>query len=179
MANYVAETEYAALDETTVERVKAHLIDAIGCGISAYREGAVQACREVALTVPQGVSTVIGTTQRTTPDLATFANGAAIRCFDFNDVYFGQEPGHPSDNIAACLAIAEAKARSGREFLLATVLAYEIDCRLLDATELTRRGWDHPIHSLPASHLPPASSWVCHHSRWSKPSTSPSMDTWQ
>jgi 2-methylcitrate dehydratase len=153
MARYVAETQYGALDQTTIETAKAHLIDAIGCGISAYHEDTVRACREVALAVPGGTSTVIGTRRRTTPDLATFANGAAIRYFDFNDLYSGREPGHPSDNIAACLAIAEAEGRSGRDFLLAMVLAYEIDCRLLDAAELTRRGWDHPVDSLPASAL--------------------------
>jgi 2-methylcitrate dehydratase len=153
MARYVAETEYGALDQTTIEAAKAHLIDAIGCGIGAYHEDAVRACRDVALAVPGGVSTVIGTKRRTTPDLATFANGAAIRYFDFNDLYFGREPGHPSDNITACLAIAEAEGRNGRDFLLAMVLAYEIDCRLLDAAELTRKGWDHPINSLPASAL--------------------------
>jgi 2-methylcitrate dehydratase len=153
MARYVAETEYGALDQTTIETAKAHLTDAIGCGISAYHEDAVRACRDVALAVPGGVSTVIGTKRRTTPDLATFANGAAIRYFDFNDLYFGREPGHPSDNITACLAIAEAEGRNGRDFLLAMVLAYEIDCRLLDAAELTRKGWDHPINSLPASAL--------------------------
>ena len=153
MARYVAETEYGALDQTTIEAAKAHFIDAIGCGISAYHEVAVRACRNVALAVPGGVSTVIGTKRRTTPDLATFANGAAIRYFDFNDLYFGREPGHPSDNITACLAIAEAEGRNGRDFLLAMVLAYEINCRLLDAAELTRKGWDHPINSLPASAL--------------------------
>ena len=153
MARYVAETEAGALDKTTIERAKAHLIDAIGCCIRAYHEGTVRACREVALAVPTGVSTVIGTAQRTTPDLATFANGAAIRYFSFNDLYFGREPGHPSDNIASCLAIAELEGRSGRDFLLAMVLAYEIDCRLLDAAELTPRGWDHPVNSLPASAL--------------------------
>jgi 2-methylcitrate dehydratase len=153
MARYIVETEYGALDPTTIEAAKAHLIDSIGCAISACHEDVVRACRDVALAVPGGVSTVMGTRRRTTPDLATFANGAAIRCFDFNDLYFGREPGHPSDNISACLAIAEAEGRSGRDFLLAMVLAYEIDCRLLDAAELTLKGWDHPINSLPASAL--------------------------
>lgn len=153
MARYVVETEYGALDQTTIEAAKAHLIDSVGCGISAYHVDVVRACRDVALAVPGGVSTVIGTKRRTTPDLATFANGAAIRYFDFNDLYFGREPGHPSDNISACLAIAEAEGRNGRDFLLAMVLAYEIDCRLLDAAELTLKGWDHPINSLPACAL--------------------------
>jgi 2-methylcitrate dehydratase len=153
LADYVAQIEYTTLDEKTVEMAKSLFIDAIGCGIAAYQEKPVRAAREVALAVPGGVSTVIGTAKQTTPDLAAFANGAAIRYYDFNDLYYGREPGHPSDISGACLAVAEAERRTGRDLLLATVLAYEIDCRLLDAAELTRRGWDHPIASLPASAL--------------------------
>ncbi len=152
LAQYVADTGWDALDATTIETAKAHLIDAIGCGIVAFNEPPVRAVRSVAL-AQSGTCTVIGTAKRTTPELATFANGAAIRYYDYNDTYFGKEPGHPSDNITACLAIAEAEGCSGRDFLLAMVLAYEIDCRLLDAAELTRGGWDHPIDSLPASAL--------------------------
>ena len=153
LAQYVADTGWDALDRDTVETAKAHLIDTIGCGIVAFNEGPVRACRDVALAPGSGASTVIGTDRRTTPDLASFANGAAIRYYDFNDTYFGKEPGHPGDNTAPCLAVAEAEGCSGRDFLLAMVLAYEIDCRLLDAAELTRAGWDHPIDSLPASAL--------------------------
>lgn len=153
LADYVAETEYAALDEKTVETAKSLLVDALGCGIAAYREKPVEAARKVALAVPGGVSTVIGTAKRTTPDLAAFVNSAAIRYHDFNDLYYGREPGHPSDISGGCLAVAEAEGRSGRDLLLAIVLAYEIDCRLLDVVELTPRGWDHPIASLPASAL--------------------------
>jgi len=153
LAAYVAGADASALDAVTIETAKAHFIDAIGCGIAAFAETPVRACREVALALPGGPSTVIGTDRRTSPDLAAFANGVALRYYDFNDVYVGREPGHPSDNVTACLAIAEAEARSGRDLLLSIVLAYEIACRLMDAAELTRRGWDHPIYSLPASAL--------------------------
>ena len=40
-----------------------------------------------------------------------------------------------------------------RDLIAAIALAYEIDCRLLDAAEVTGRGWDHPVYSLPASAL--------------------------
>ncbi|MFB9265095.1 MmgE/PrpD family protein [Bradyrhizobium erythrophlei] len=153
LARYVAEIEFDALDQATIETVKSHLIDALGCGVAAYGEAPVRACRTVALSSPGGPSTVIGTQRRTSPDLATFANGAAFRYYDFNDVYIGREPGHPSDNITACLAVAEAENRSGRDLLVSIVLAYEIACRLMDAAELTRMGWDHPIYSLPAAAL--------------------------
>jgi len=153
LADYAARIEYSAFDEKTVEVAKSLFIDAIGCAIAAHEEKPVRAVRDVALSVPGGVATVVGTAKRTTPDLAAFANSAAIRYYDFNDLYLGREPGHPSDISGGCLAVAEAEGRSGKDLLLAIVLAYEINCRLLDAAELTRRGFDHPIASLPAGAL--------------------------
>ena len=97
-------------------------------------------------------ATVIGTTRRAAPDLATFANGAAFRYLDLNDAYVGRITGHPSDNIAACLAVAEAERASAAELITAIALAYEINCRLIDAFEqsFSARGWDVPVLSLPA-----------------------------
>jgi 2-methylcitrate dehydratase len=153
LADYVAGIQYSALDEKTIEVAKSLFVDAIGCAVAAHQEKPVRAVRAVALSVPGGVSTVVGTVKRTTPDLAAFANSAAIRYYDFNDLYLGREPGHPSDISGGCLAVAEAEGRSGKDLLLAIVLAYEINCRLLDAAELTGRGFDHPIASLPAGAL--------------------------
>jgi 2-methylcitrate dehydratase len=61
------------MDAATVERVKTHVIDTIGCGIGAFDEKPVGICRELALAVG-GNATIIGTDRRTTPDLASFAN---------------------------------------------------------------------------------------------------------
>jgi 2-methylcitrate dehydratase len=153
LAAYAHGLRFEDLDPATVEAVKVHLLDALGCGLAALDAGPVRICREVALADGTGAATVLGTRRRTSPDLAAFANGVAIRYEDFNDVYVGREPGHPSDNIAACLAVAEAEGATGRELITAIALAYEIDCRLLDAAEVTGRGWDHPVYSLPAAAL--------------------------
>ncbi len=71
-----------------------------------------------------------------------------VRYFDFNDTYLSKEPGHPSDNIPACIAAAEMEGRSGKEMVLAMVLAYEIQCRLCDAADIRHRGWDHVCYGL-------------------------------
>src|SRR5262249_36131450 len=47
------------LDAATVERVKVHVIDTIGCGIGAFEERAVRICREIALAVP-GTAHAVG-----------------------------------------------------------------------------------------------------------------------
>ena len=109
LAAYADALRYDDLDAATIERIKSHVIDSIGCAIAAFDERPVRVCREVALAPGGGRSSVIGTDRRTTPDLATFANCAAVRYHDFNDVYVGRFAGHPSDYIAACLAVAEAE----------------------------------------------------------------------
>jgi 2-methylcitrate dehydratase len=149
LAAYADRLRYDDLDAATIERVKSHVIDTIGCGIAAFDERPVRICREVALAA-SGPATVIGTARRTTADLASFANGAAFRYYDLNDAYVGRFAGHPSDHIAACLAVAETERSSARELITAIVVAYEINCRLIDAFDITMRGWDPPVFSLPA-----------------------------
>jgi 2-methylcitrate dehydratase len=153
LAAYATDLRYEDLDDATIESVKVHLIDAIGCGLAAFDEKPVRICRNVTLANgSSGGATVIGTTRQATPDLAAFANGAAFRYLDLNDAYVGRITGHPSDDIAACLAVAEAERASAAELITAIVLAYEINCRLIDAFDvsMSARGWDVPMLSLPA-----------------------------
>ena len=149
LAAYAAELRFEDLDAATVERVKTHVIDTVGCGIGAFDEKPVRICRDVALAV-QGSATVIGTNRKTTCDLASFANGAAFRYLDFNDAYVGRFAIHPSDHIAACLAVAETERASGKDLIAAIMVAYEVNCRLVDALDISSRGWDPPVLSLPA-----------------------------
>jgi 2-methylcitrate dehydratase len=150
LAAYAHGLSYADINAATLEAVKIHLIDSLGCAIAAFDEKPVRICRDVAAAVAGGNSTIIGTRARTTPDLAAFANAAAIRYYDLNDVYVARQASHPSDTIAACLAVAEAEKTSAEELIAAIVLAYEINCRLLDAFDVTDRGWDGTVFTLPA-----------------------------
>lgn len=152
LAAYADGLRYDDLDATTVEAVKVHLIDSLGCGLAAFDEKPVRICRDVVLASGGGAATVIGTKHRVAPDLAAFANCAAFRYLDLNDAYVGRITGHPSDDIAACLAVAEAEKASAPELITAIALAYEVNCRLIDAFDVSfaTRGWDVPVLSLPA-----------------------------
>src|SRR5262249_52700824 len=74
---------------------------------------------------------------------ATFVNGLLIRYLDFNDTYLSLEPAHPSDNLAAVLSVGEMVGAGGSELITAAVLAYEVQCRLCDASSLRKHGVDH------------------------------------
>ncbi|MDE3039561.1 MAG: MmgE/PrpD family protein [Nitrospirota bacterium] len=144
LAEYTKSLRYEDLPPAAVHEVKRRLLDSLGCAFGAWN---APPCR-IARTLAQSVklangATLWGTSYKTVPDLATFANGALVRYLDFNDTYLSKEPAHPSDNIAAVLAVGEAAHASGQFVIQATVLAYEVQCRLCDATALRPRGWDH------------------------------------
>jgi len=152
LADYALALKFEKLDAATIEQTKSLIVDSMACAVAAFDERPVRICRDLALMPADGASTVIGTTRRTTPDLASFANGAAIRYYDLNDAYASPGSGavHPSDHIGACLAVAEAEKASATDAITAIVLAYEINCRLIDATDAVPKGWDPTIYSLPA-----------------------------
>lgn len=149
LAAYAHGLRYDDLDAATVERVKTFVIDTIGCGMGAWDERPVRICREVALSV-NGPATIVGTRRKTAAEMAAFANAAAFRYLDFNDTYVGRYAIHPSDNIAACLAVAEAERASVKDLITAIVIAYEVNCRLVDSLDISARGWDAPVLGLPA-----------------------------
>ncbi len=150
LAAYAERLSYRDIDAATLEAAKVLVVDSFGCAIAAFDERPVRICREIAAAAGGSSSTILGTARRTTPDLAAFANAAAIRYYDLNDVYVSGQASHPSDAIAACFAIAEAAKAGAKDLVTAIVLAYEIECRLVDAFDLSARRFDATVFTLPA-----------------------------
>jgi 2-methylcitrate dehydratase len=145
LAEYTKSLRYDDLPPAVVHEVKRRLLDSLGCAFGAWNALPCRIARKLALSsvkLAHG-ATLWGTAFKTVPDLATFANGALVRYLDFNDTYLAKEPAHPSDNIAAVLAVGEATRASGQLVIQAIALAYEVQCRLCDAAALRPRGWDH------------------------------------
>src|SRR5436305_2336210 len=144
IAEYAVDLRFEQLSPDVVHEVKRRVVDSLGCAFGAWHDEPGVVARKVAsgLSAERG-STLIGTTHRAPPDWAAFANGTMVRYLDYNDTYLSKEPAHPSDNIPAALAMAEAENADGRELITAIALAYEIQCRLCDTASLRARGWDH------------------------------------
>src|SRR5881296_2773743 len=144
LADYACALRFEDLSKDVVHEVERRVLDSLGCAIGAWKEEPCAIARKVAseFSAKKG-STIIGTNHKAPPDWAAFANGCAIRYFDYNDTYLSKEPAHPSDNISAALAIAESMGAGGREVITAIALAYEVQCRLCDAASIRARGWDH------------------------------------
>ncbi|MBI5641969.1 MAG: MmgE/PrpD family protein [Deltaproteobacteria bacterium] len=153
MADYGQGLKFEQLPGPVVHEVKRRVIDSLACVLGAYESLPAKIARASAPSIQNGlISSVIGGGE-TTPEHAAFANGVMIRYLDYNDTYLSKEPAHPSDNIAAALASAEAFGKSGEEFITAVAAAYEVQCRLCDGASLRARGWDHVTYGAFSSAL--------------------------
>ncbi|MBI3604697.1 MAG: MmgE/PrpD family protein [Nitrospirae bacterium] len=144
LSDFTRSLRYEAIPRKTVHELKRRIIDSFGCAMGAFHSEPARIVREMGLHIfsPYG-ATLFGKEHKTTPDFAAFANGLLIRYLDYNDTYLSLEPAHPSDNLSAVLAIAEAEHASGEKMLTALLAAYEIQCRFCDEASLRSRGWDH------------------------------------
>ena len=149
LATYVVDLSYSQLPASTVHETKKRLVDAIACGIGGYTSEPAQIARRVAAnTSGQPPARLFGTGKQTSMEMAAFANAVMVRYLDFNDTYISKGSGHPSDMIAAILAVAEAQRCSGKETLLAVVIAYEVYAALADVVGLRDRGWDQGVFAV-------------------------------
>jgi len=161
LAQWTSKLKYSDLTRDAIHECKRRFIDSLGTALGAYHGDPATIARQTAAAVPlkKNSACILGTKDRTTPDLAAFANGAAIRYLDYNDTYLSKEPAHPSDNIAATLAVAQAAGCGGKDLILATVIAYEIQCRLCDAASLRAHGWDHVTYGAFSAGLGASKLW--------------------
>jgi 2-methylcitrate dehydratase len=149
LSEYASGLDYGDLRQSTIKETKRRIVDALGCAMGAFNEPPVRMARKALLQEASGgSSTILGTRAKTAPDVAAFVNGLMIRYFDFNDTYLSKEPAHPSDNLGATLSVAESVGATGKELILATALAYEVQCRLCDSADIRHRGWDHVCYGL-------------------------------
>ena len=144
LAQYATALRYEDLTPEVLRTTKRIMIDTLGCAIGGYSAGPSQIAVKLASNVSaKQAATVLCSGIKTSPDLAVFANGVMIRYLDFNDGYIAMGSGHPSDAIAALLAPAEVAGRNGRDLILATVLAYEVFCKVSDVFNYQAIGMDY------------------------------------
>ena len=107
LSAYTCGLTYEELGPAVVEQVKRTVVDTMGCAIGGYDSEPAEIARSMAHGIYGDLpSRVVGAAYNSTPELAAFANGVAVRYLDCNDSYFSPGGGHPSDMIPAVLAMA-------------------------------------------------------------------------
>jgi len=146
MSRWAAGLRFEDLSQDAVYQAKRFLLDSVGCALGGYRQHDVT----IALAVldesaGRGPATVIGTGKKIDPVSASLANALMIRCMDYNDIYWKQDPCHPSDIFPAALACCERAGSDGKELIVGLVLGHEFEMRFCETAfpGIRERGWHH------------------------------------
>lgn len=144
LAAFVERMSFEDLSEEVCHQLKVRTLDGLGCAIGALNGEPVRLIKaQIDDFGGKNHCTLIGG-GKTAPDRASLYNSALVRYLDFNDGYLAKgETCHPSDNLGALLAATEYARGSGREFLTALAIAYQVQCRLSDVAPVRAKGFDH------------------------------------
>jgi len=150
IAEWACALKYENLSPEAIQAAKLFWFDSIGCALGGSQQEDAKillkhyrAMSGPAAGASKATAFVSGFT--TNPVDASFLNGHMIRAMDYNDIYWKADPCHPSDLIAAPLALCESEGLSGQELILATIIAYEIEMRLCEIGRpgVREYGWHH------------------------------------
>jgi len=159
VAEWACGLKYEDLSPEAIQAAKLFWFDSIGCALGGSQQEDAKILlkhhRAMAATANSSVgedrpacgskATAFVSGFKTNPVDAAFINGHMIRAMDYNDIYWKADPCHPSDLIAAPLALCETEGLSGKDLILATIIAYEIEMRLCEIGRpgVREYGWHH------------------------------------
>jgi 2-methylcitrate dehydratase len=146
IAEFAVELKYEDLPENVIHEVKRFLYDSIGCAYGSMKTHDVKSMLEIYQEMGgKPESTVIGFGDKLPAVNTSLINSLMIRALDFNDIYWKDDPSHPSDIIPAALSPAEKVDASMKDVIVAIVLAYEFEQRLCLFAKpgVRERKWHH------------------------------------
>ncbi|AXV17871.1 2-methylcitrate dehydratase (plasmid) [Neorhizobium sp. SOG26] len=131
LADYVAGSSYEKLPANVVERTKLIILDEIACAILGRELIAGELIgRYVAAQGGNAEATILGARHRVPAAMAALANGTAGHADEFDGAHVTD--GHPGAVIVhATLAVGEARRTTGREFIHAVSVGYDVGTRLV------------------------------------------------
>lgn len=146
IAEFAVNLKYNDLPENVISEVKRYLYDSIGCAYGGYHTKDVKILRKIYKNIGgKKESTLIGYGDKIPTVNSALVNSLMIRALDFNDIYWKEDPSHPSDLIPAALSAGELTGASMKDVIVAIVLAYEFEQRLCEfaVPGVRERKWHH------------------------------------
>ena len=146
MARWAADLSYDDLGEQAVHEARRYLLDSLGCAFGGYRqEDALIALDVLDEVAGPGPATILGSGKKVDAVSASLANALMVRVMDYNDIYWQQDPSHPSDIIPAAIAAGERAGLGGKDLILGIILGHEFEMRLCEAAVpgIREVGWHH------------------------------------
>lgn len=143
LSDFVIQTRYEDLPEACVRKATHCFLDLLGVTLAGSAHQIARAVTQhVASRNCAPVSTLIGSSLKTSPTDAAFVNGTAGHVLEYDDIK--TRIGHPSVAIVpAVLALAESLDSNGKDALTAFVAGFEIASKIAGGVEpaLSLNGW--------------------------------------
>jgi 2-methylcitrate dehydratase PrpD len=131
--DYAGSLEYEFIPSQVLKRTKELVLDFLGVSLGGWStestQPVLQAMQALAGGAP-GDATVIGEKLGLPAHYASLVNGTMAHSMDFDDTHREAilHPGTPI--LSTLLALGETKHVSGRDFLVAAVIGYDVACKL-------------------------------------------------
>jgi 2-methylcitrate dehydratase PrpD len=147
VAGFIVRTTYQDIPLEAIKIAKRCLIDGTGVTLSGSTDKASLILREYLKNMGgKPESSLLGSKLKVPAPSAALANGASGHAHDFDDTQLSHSPDrisglltHPTTPVlAATFALGETMGISGKEFLTAFSLGFEVECKIAEAI--------HPIH---------------------------------
>jgi len=144
LSSFVTNASYEDMSAEALRQIKVRVLDSLACAIGAIEVEPIGRLRnQIEVFGGRPLATLIGG-RKTSPDRAALYNGALTQNLRFNDSFLsGPRSCQPSDILSAVLAISEYAGASGKEFLTALAVAYQVQCRLFEVFPVSATGFGH------------------------------------
>ena len=146
LSEWATRLSFDDISDQAVHAAKMFLFDSFGCALGGSQQPDVRiALDHLKQMGGAPLCTCFVEGFRTNPVDAAFLNALMIRAMDYNDIYWKQDPSHPSDIIPAALSMCELNSLGGRELILGTIIGHEIEMRFCEAgiPGVREYGWHH------------------------------------
>ena len=133
VANFITNTSFDRLPADVVAQAKVAIRDHLGVLLAAHDNKAVAAARKVAIAMGgREESTLIGTGIKVPCNLASLVNAVMTRTLDMDDGAY-KTAGHLCHAggviVPSSIAVAECQNATGKQFIEAVVVGYEVALR--------------------------------------------------
>lgn len=146
LSEFAVSLKYEDIPSEVIEHLKNVMLDGYGCGLFGSTTPWMKIYKDVLTArTDRKEASIWGTRDKTSVTAAMMINGSAINSFELDDTHTDGII-HVSTGVLGCVtSFAEMlESVSGKEFLVAAALAYEISCRVAApiGMELAHQGFN-------------------------------------
>src|SRR5215472_10422453 len=155
VAEFIVNTKYEDIPADVIDLGKKSILDGFGLALagSASVMGPIARKYTESFGLGEMKASVIGTSMKAHPRLASFVNGVSIHADDYDDTQLSAAKDriyglltHPTVSVLPpAFAICELSHRSGKEFMVAYHIGVEVETKINEA--ISPRHYDEGFHS--------------------------------